>query len=102
MSRRLRRLCAVLFLSGALSGCASAPHADMMALCRDARAAHAMALTYLDTAEVAGDAKKLAYWRAWAEGARVGIIAYCGSSEIQTKDEVREMLEAQGFVVRDK
>lgn len=100
--KRAARLAAILFLYGALSGCATmGVDADTRErLCRDARAAHAMALVALDACETHSSPEALAYWRAYIEGARIAIDLNCGPE--MSADEIKEMLESQGYTVRHK
>lgn len=98
---KLTRILAILFLSAAISGCASTAPADQPSMCEAARQALAQALIVLDMAETHSQPATLAYWRAYAEGARIGIDVYCGGDAVMSKEEIRSMLEAEGFVVTE-
>ena len=96
----LRNFSAILFLSTALFGCASTAPADQPSMCEAARQGLAQALIVMDDAETHSHPATLAYWRAYAEGARIGIDVYCGDA-VMTKEEIRLMLESEGFVVTE-
>ena len=82
MCRRLRRMAAILFLSGVLCGCASMSLSDnatdaerRAAMCLDARSGLAMADAALAGAQV--NTAECRYWMAFRAGAQIAISTYC-------------------------